>query len=80
MLPPPGVQHVPGHTVGEQERGDRVHETVWVFPEEQMAQFREDHELRARDAVREQLAVARIDHGVRRSVQDQRACADARLP
>ena len=80
MLPFPGVQDVPGHTAGEQERGGRVHETVWVFPEEQMPQFREDHELRARDAVREQLAVARIDHGVRGSVQDQRACADARLP
>jgi hypothetical protein len=52
MLPPPGVQHLPGRTFREQERGDRVHETVWLFPEEQMAQLREDHKLRARDAVR----------------------------
>ena len=80
MLPVAGVQHLPGRTFREQELCDRVHEAVWLFPEEQMAQFREDHKLRARDAVREQLAVARIDHGVRRSVQDQRSCADPRLP
>src|SRR6266702_435372 len=65
---------------GQQERGDRVDETVWVLPEDQMAQLREDHELGAWDAPCEQLAVARVDHGVGSALQDQRACADARLP
>jgi hypothetical protein len=45
-----------------------------------MAQFREDDELGAWDAVREQVGVARIDHGVRGAMQDQRAGADACLP
>jgi len=45
-----------------------------------MAQFREGHEPGIRDAVREQLAVARVDHGVCAAVQHQRACLDAPLP
>jgi len=65
---------------GQQERDDHVSEAVWVLPEEQMAQLREDHELGARDAVREQLAVAGVDHGVLSALQDQRSRADARLP
>jgi hypothetical protein len=65
---------------GQQERDDRVGETVWILPEEKMAQFREDDELGAWDAVREQFGVARIDHGVRGAMQDQRPGADACLP
>lgn len=80
MLRAAAMQQLAGRTWREQKRGDRVHETVWVLPEEQMAQFWEHHELRARDAVREQLPIARVDDGVRGSVQDQRAGTDARLP
>src|ERR1017187_2856849 len=59
----PGGRLVP--SAGEQERGDRVGETVWVLPEQQMAQFGEDNELGAGDAVREQLAVGRVHQSVR---------------
>ena len=45
-----------------------------------MAQLGEGHEPGSRDAVREQPAVARVDHGIRAAVQDQRAGADTRFP
>jgi hypothetical protein len=45
-----------------------------------MAQVGEGHEPSVRDPVREQPSVARVDHGIRSAVQDQRARADARLP
>src|SRR6516165_3859095 len=65
---------------GQQEGGHCLGEAVWVLPEEQMAQLREDHEPCTGDAVREQLSVTRVDHGVCGPVHDQRACQDARLP
>jgi len=45
-----------------------------------MTQLGEGHEPGPWDAVREQPAVARVDHGVRAAVQDQRAGTDAPLP
>src|SRR6202043_3778253 len=63
-----------------QERGAPIGETVWVLPEQQMAQLWEYHELGAWDALREQLAVARVHHSVGVAVHDQRACVDAHLP
>jgi hypothetical protein len=45
-----------------------------------MTQLGEDHQLGARDAAREQPRVARVDHGVGATVQDQRAGLDAPLP
>jgi len=45
-----------------------------------MAQLREGHEPSVRDPVREQPSVARVDHGIRAAMQDQRARPDARLP
>jgi hypothetical protein len=65
---------------GPQERCHRIGEAVWILPEKQMAQVREGHEPSARDPVREQPAVARVDHGIRTAMQDQRARQDARLP
>jgi hypothetical protein len=67
-------------TAGQQEGGHCLGEAVWVLPEEQMAQLREGHEPCTGDAVREQLSVTRVDHGVCGPLQDQRACQDARLP
>ena len=69
-----------GRRLGEQKRCHRVGEAIRVFPEEQMAQLRDRHQPGTRDAVREQLSVARVDDGVRAAVQDQRACLNARLP
>ena len=62
---------------GQQEFCHRVGEAVRVLPEEQVAQLGEGHQPGPGDAVREQPAVARVDHGVRAAVQDQRAGPDA---
>ena len=69
-----------GPRVSQEKRSHRSGEAVWILPEEQMAQLGEGHQPGSRDAVREQLAVARVDDPVRAPVQDQRACPDARLP
>src|ERR1022692_1629504 len=65
---------------GQQERDNRGCETGWILPAEKMAKFRQDHELGVWDAVREQSGVARVDHGVLSSLEDERAGADVRLP
>jgi hypothetical protein len=65
---------------GQQERCHRIGEAVWILPEKQMAQVREGHEPSVRDPGGEQPPVARVDHGIRATMQDQRARADAHLP
>jgi hypothetical protein len=45
-----------------------------------MAQVRKGHEPGVRDPRGEQPAVARVDHGIRVTMQDQRGRADAQLP
>ena len=65
---------------GKQEGCHRIGEAVRVFPEQQMTKAGKGDEPGIRDSPGEKPRVARVDHGVRVAVHDQRARLDARLP
>src|SRR5258708_30398171 len=65
---------------GEQETGHCCAERAGILPVEEVAERGEDDQFGPADAAREKAGVAWVDDPISRSVQDERACADAPLP